>query len=135
MTVAYNRSQIVLPPQLQHSVPSGHPSPFNYSQTSGNTASYGHYRPPRHGRGYRMPSSYSHSHQQLQYLHQACPHVSQTGEEPQALEETVTSNETEGGDEAAFPAIPGNDSLPIQLCHLLGGGVCIISLAFSATQQ
>ncbi|KAH1164815.1 hypothetical protein KIL84_009432 [Mauremys mutica] len=144
MTMAYNRSQTVLPPWLQHNVPSGHPSPFNYSQTSGNTASYGHYHPPRHGRGYRMPRgsarftnrnnmvgpqiplypdpgkrcyqsygnfsylshSYSHSHQQLQYLHQAGPHVPQTGEEPQALEETVTSNETEGGDEAAFPAVP-----------------------------
>ncbi|XP_039352172.1 putative bifunctional UDP-N-acetylglucosamine transferase and deubiquitinase ALG13 isoform X3 [Mauremys reevesii] len=144
MTMAYNRSQIVLPPQLQHNVPSGHPSPFNYSQTSGNTASCGHYRPPRHGRGYRMPRvsarftsrndmvgpqiplypdpgkrcyqsygnfscvsrSCSRSHQHLQYLHQAWPHVPQTGEEPQALEETVTSNETEGGDEAAFPAVP-----------------------------
>ncbi|XP_050777568.1 putative bifunctional UDP-N-acetylglucosamine transferase and deubiquitinase ALG13 [Gopherus flavomarginatus] len=138
-TMAYNRSQTVLPPW--HNVPSGHPSPFNYSQTSGNTASYGHYRPPRRGRGYRMPRgpaqftkrnnmvgpqvplypdpgkrcyhSYGiffyvshHSHQQLQYFHQAGPHVPQTGEEPQALEETVTSNETERGDESAFPAVP-----------------------------
>ncbi|KAH1175450.1 hypothetical protein KIL84_008324, partial [Mauremys mutica] len=153
MTMAYNRSQTVLPPRLQHNVPSGHPSPFNYSQTSRNTASYGHYRPPRHGRGYRMPRgsarftnrnnmvgpqislypdpgkrcyqsygnfsyvshSYSHSHQQLQYLHQAGPHVPQTGEEPQALEETVTSNETEGGDEAAFPAVPVSHELEVHV--------------------
>ncbi|XP_030403465.1 putative bifunctional UDP-N-acetylglucosamine transferase and deubiquitinase ALG13, partial [Gopherus evgoodei] len=142
MTMTNNRSQTVLPPL--HNVPSGHPSPSNYSQTSGNTAYYINYHPPMHGRGYSMPRGsarftnrhnmvgpqvplypdpgkrcyqsygnffcvshlYSHSHQQLQYLHQAYPHVPQTGEEPQALEETITSNETEGGDEAAFPAVP-----------------------------
>ncbi|XP_030403464.1 putative bifunctional UDP-N-acetylglucosamine transferase and deubiquitinase ALG13 [Gopherus evgoodei] len=150
-TMAYNRSQTVLPPW--HNVPSGHPSPFNYSQTSGNTASYGHYRPPRRGRGYRMPRGsaqftkrnnmvgpqvplypdpgkrcyhsygiffyvsqlYSHSHQQLQNFHQAGPHVPQTGEEPQALEETVTSNETERGDESAFPAVPVSHELEVHV--------------------
>nr|XP_032622889.1 putative bifunctional UDP-N-acetylglucosamine transferase and deubiquitinase ALG13 [Chelonoidis abingdonii] len=59
MTVAYSRGQPVLPPRLQHSVPSGRSSPINCSQNCGNMASYDHYRPQnspqRHGRGYGMP--------------------------------------------------------------------------------
>ncbi|KAM9126902.1 UDP-N-acetylglucosamine transferase subunit ALG13-like [Pangshura tecta] len=59
MTVAYSRGQPVLPPRLQHNVPSGRSSPINCSQNCGNTASYDHYRPQnspqRHGRGYGMP--------------------------------------------------------------------------------
>ncbi|XP_025033829.1 UDP-N-acetylglucosamine transferase subunit ALG13 isoform X1 [Pelodiscus sinensis] len=59
MTVAYSRGQPVLPPRLQHNVPSGRSSPINCSQSGGNMASYDHYRPQnspqRHGRGYGMP--------------------------------------------------------------------------------
>ncbi|XP_050821180.1 putative bifunctional UDP-N-acetylglucosamine transferase and deubiquitinase ALG13 [Gopherus flavomarginatus] len=59
MTVAYSRGQPVLPPRLQHNVPSGRSSPINCSQSCGNMASYDHYRPQnspqRHGRGYGMP--------------------------------------------------------------------------------
>ncbi|CAM2119967.1 unnamed protein product [Caretta caretta] len=59
MTMAYSRGQPVLPPRLQHNVPSGRSSPINCSQSCGNMASYDHYRPQnspqRHGRGYGMP--------------------------------------------------------------------------------
>ncbi|XP_074864231.1 UDP-N-acetylglucosamine transferase subunit ALG13 [Carettochelys insculpta] len=59
MTVAYSRGQPVLPPRLQHSIPSGRSSPINCPQSGGNMASCDHYRPQnspqRHGRGYGMP--------------------------------------------------------------------------------
>ncbi|XP_029463841.1 putative bifunctional UDP-N-acetylglucosamine transferase and deubiquitinase ALG13 [Rhinatrema bivittatum] len=58
MTVAYTRGMPVLPPRLQHNVPSGRSSPIHCPQNPGNLASYEHYRPPqsphRHGRGYGL---------------------------------------------------------------------------------
>ncbi|XP_064374009.1 putative bifunctional UDP-N-acetylglucosamine transferase and deubiquitinase ALG13 [Dromaius novaehollandiae] len=59
MTVAYSRGQPVLPPRLQHGVPSGHSSPVHCSQGAGNMAPYEPYHPQnppqRHGRGFGMP--------------------------------------------------------------------------------
>ncbi|KYO38294.1 putative bifunctional UDP-N-acetylglucosamine transferase and deubiquitinase ALG13 isoform B [Alligator mississippiensis] len=58
MAVAYSRGQPVLPPRMQHNVPSGRSSPVHCSQP-GNMAPYEQYRPQtspqRHGRGYGMP--------------------------------------------------------------------------------
>ncbi|KAM6252561.1 UDP-N-acetylglucosamine transferase subunit ALG13-like [Spheniscus humboldti] len=59
MTVAYSRGQPVLPPRLQHSVPSGHSPPVHCSQSGGNMAPYEPYHPQnppqRHNRGFGMP--------------------------------------------------------------------------------
>uniref|UniRef100_A0A8B9Q2A6 N-acetylglucosaminyldiphosphodolichol N-acetylglucosaminyltransferase n=1 Tax=Apteryx owenii TaxID=8824 RepID=A0A8B9Q2A6_APTOW len=59
MTVAYSRGQPVLPPRLQHGVPSGRSSPVHCSQGGGNMAPYEPYHPQnppqRHGRGFGMP--------------------------------------------------------------------------------
>ncbi|XP_010156437.1 PREDICTED: putative bifunctional UDP-N-acetylglucosamine transferase and deubiquitinase ALG13, partial [Eurypyga helias] len=58
MTVAYSRGQPVLPPRLQHSVPSGRSS-VHCSQGDGNMAPYEPYHPQnppqRHNRGFGMP--------------------------------------------------------------------------------
>ncbi|XP_075619559.1 UDP-N-acetylglucosamine transferase subunit ALG13-like [Balearica regulorum gibbericeps] len=59
MTVAYSRGQPVLPPRLQHSVPSGRSPPVHCSQGGGNMAPYEPYHPQnppqRHNRGFGMP--------------------------------------------------------------------------------
>ncbi|XP_010189246.1 PREDICTED: putative bifunctional UDP-N-acetylglucosamine transferase and deubiquitinase ALG13 [Mesitornis unicolor] len=59
MTVAYSRGQPVLPPRLQHSVPSGRSPPGHCSQGGGNTAPYEPCHPQnppqRHNRGFGMP--------------------------------------------------------------------------------
>ncbi|KAM6413469.1 UDP-N-acetylglucosamine transferase subunit ALG13-like [Rhynochetos jubatus] len=59
MTVAYSRGQPVLPPRLQHSVPSGRSPPVHCSQGDGNMAPYQAYHPQnppqRHNRGFGMP--------------------------------------------------------------------------------
>ncbi|NXD15167.1 OTUD4 protein, partial [Nothocercus nigrocapillus] len=59
MTVAYSRGQPVLPPRLQHSIPSGCSSPVHCVQGGGNMAPYEPYHPQnppqRHGRGFGMP--------------------------------------------------------------------------------
>ncbi|KAM9227534.1 UDP-N-acetylglucosamine transferase subunit ALG13-like [Leptosomus discolor] len=59
MTVAYSRGQPVLPPRLQHGIPSGRSPPVHCSQGGGNMASYEHYHPQnppqRHNRGFGMP--------------------------------------------------------------------------------
>ncbi|XP_074691052.1 UDP-N-acetylglucosamine transferase subunit ALG13 [Strix aluco] len=59
MTVAYSRGQPVLPPRLQHSVPSGRSPPVHCSQGGGNVAPYESYHsqnpPQRHNRGFGMP--------------------------------------------------------------------------------
>ncbi|XP_075018805.1 UDP-N-acetylglucosamine transferase subunit ALG13 [Calonectris borealis] len=58
MTVAYSRGQPVLPPRLQHSVPSGRSPPVHCSQGGGNMAPYEPYPPQnppqRHNRGFGM---------------------------------------------------------------------------------
>ncbi|XP_065585875.1 putative bifunctional UDP-N-acetylglucosamine transferase and deubiquitinase ALG13 [Cyrtonyx montezumae] len=59
MTMAYSRGQPVLPPRLQHGVPSGRSPPIHCSQGAGNVAPYGPYHPQnppqRHNRGFGMP--------------------------------------------------------------------------------
>uniref|UniRef100_G1N3Q3 Uncharacterized protein n=1 Tax=Meleagris gallopavo TaxID=9103 RepID=G1N3Q3_MELGA len=59
MTMAYSRGQPVLPPRLQHGVPSGRSPPVQCSQGGGNMAPYGPYHPQnppqRHNRGFGMP--------------------------------------------------------------------------------
>ncbi|XP_009475707.1 PREDICTED: putative bifunctional UDP-N-acetylglucosamine transferase and deubiquitinase ALG13 [Nipponia nippon] len=55
MTVAYSRGQPVLPPRLQHSVPSGRSPSVHCSQGGGNMAPYETYHPQRHNRGFGMP--------------------------------------------------------------------------------
>nr|XP_009943548.1 PREDICTED: putative bifunctional UDP-N-acetylglucosamine transferase and deubiquitinase ALG13 [Opisthocomus hoazin] len=59
MTVAYSRGQPVLPPRLQHSVPSGRSPPVHCSQGGGNMAPYEPCHPQnppqRHNRGFGMP--------------------------------------------------------------------------------
>ncbi|XP_030064864.1 putative bifunctional UDP-N-acetylglucosamine transferase and deubiquitinase ALG13 isoform X1 [Microcaecilia unicolor] len=59
MTVAYSRGLPVLPPRLQHNIPSGRSSPIHCPQNAGNIVSYDHYRPQqsphRHNRGYGIP--------------------------------------------------------------------------------
>ncbi|XP_072191921.1 UDP-N-acetylglucosamine transferase subunit ALG13 [Excalfactoria chinensis] len=59
MTMAYSRGQPVLPPRLQHGVPSGRSPPIHCSQGGGNIAPYGPYHPQnppqRHNRGFGMP--------------------------------------------------------------------------------
>ncbi|XP_010080120.1 PREDICTED: putative bifunctional UDP-N-acetylglucosamine transferase and deubiquitinase ALG13, partial [Pterocles gutturalis] len=55
MTVAYSRGQPVLPPRLQHSIPSGRSPPVHCSQGGGNMAPYEPYHPQRHNRGFGMP--------------------------------------------------------------------------------
>ncbi|XP_075368999.1 UDP-N-acetylglucosamine transferase subunit ALG13 [Mycteria americana] len=59
MTVAYSRGQPVLPPRLQHSVPSGRSPPVHCAQGGGNMAPYEPYHPQnppqRHNRGFGMP--------------------------------------------------------------------------------
>ncbi|XP_042663479.1 putative bifunctional UDP-N-acetylglucosamine transferase and deubiquitinase ALG13 [Tyto alba] len=59
MTVAYSRGQPVLPPRLQHRIPSGHAPPVYCSQGGGNMAPYEPYHPQnppqRHNRGFGMP--------------------------------------------------------------------------------
>ncbi|KAM9274266.1 UDP-N-acetylglucosamine transferase subunit ALG13-like [Morus bassanus] len=59
MTVAYSRGQPVLPPRLQHNVPSGRSPPVHCSQGGGNMAPYEPYHPQnppqRHNRGFGMP--------------------------------------------------------------------------------
>ncbi|XP_052529543.1 putative bifunctional UDP-N-acetylglucosamine transferase and deubiquitinase ALG13 [Tympanuchus pallidicinctus] len=59
MTMAYSRGQPVLPPRLQHGVPSGRSPPVHCSQGGGNMAPYGPYHPQnppqRHNRGFGMP--------------------------------------------------------------------------------
>ncbi|XP_009976099.1 PREDICTED: putative bifunctional UDP-N-acetylglucosamine transferase and deubiquitinase ALG13, partial [Tauraco erythrolophus] len=55
MTVAYSRGQPVLPPRLQHSVPSGRSPPVQCSQSGGNMAPYGPHHPQRHNRGFGVP--------------------------------------------------------------------------------
>ncbi|KAK2545442.1 hypothetical protein Q9966_001258 [Columba livia] len=58
MTVTYTRGQPVLPPRLQHSVPSGR-SPVHCSQGGGNVAPYEHCHPQNppqsHNRGFGVP--------------------------------------------------------------------------------
>ncbi|KAK2528790.1 hypothetical protein Q9233_007073 [Columba guinea] len=58
MTVTYTRGQPVLPPRLQHSVPSGR-SPVHCSQGGGNMAPYEHCHPQNppqsHNRGFGVP--------------------------------------------------------------------------------
>ncbi|KAM9537957.1 UDP-N-acetylglucosamine transferase subunit ALG13-like isoform 2-T2 [Guaruba guarouba] len=58
MTVSYSRGQAVLPPRLQHSVPSGHSAPLHCSQGGGNMSPYDPYHPQntpqRHNRGFGM---------------------------------------------------------------------------------
>ncbi|XP_010137108.1 PREDICTED: putative bifunctional UDP-N-acetylglucosamine transferase and deubiquitinase ALG13 [Buceros rhinoceros silvestris] len=59
MTVAYSRGQPVLPPRLQHNVPSGRSPPVHCSQGGGSMAPYEPYHPQnppqRHHRGFGMP--------------------------------------------------------------------------------
>uniref|UniRef100_H2ZXH5 ubiquitinyl hydrolase 1 n=1 Tax=Latimeria chalumnae TaxID=7897 RepID=H2ZXH5_LATCH len=64
MAVAYSRGQPILPPRLQHNVPSGRSSPVHSSQGGGNLGPYDHhcrppyhhqYSPQRYGRGYGPP--------------------------------------------------------------------------------
>lgn len=59
MTVAYSRGQPILPPRLQHGVPSGRSSPVHCSQGGGNLAPYDLCHPQnsaqRHNRGFGMP--------------------------------------------------------------------------------
>ncbi|XP_010117690.1 PREDICTED: LOW QUALITY PROTEIN: putative bifunctional UDP-N-acetylglucosamine transferase and deubiquitinase ALG13 [Chlamydotis macqueenii] len=59
MTVAYSRGQPVLPPRLQHSVPSGRSPQVHCSQGGGNMAPYEpchpQHPPQRHNRGFGMP--------------------------------------------------------------------------------
>ncbi|XP_074962772.1 UDP-N-acetylglucosamine transferase subunit ALG13 [Phalacrocorax aristotelis] len=56
MTVTYSRGQPVLPPRLQHNVPSGRSPPVHCSQGGGNVAPYEPYHPQnppqRHNRGF-----------------------------------------------------------------------------------
>lgn len=58
MTVSYSRGQAVLPPRLQHGVPSGHSTPLHCSQGGGNMPPYEHCHPQntpqRHNRGLGM---------------------------------------------------------------------------------
>ncbi|KAJ7396146.1 putative bifunctional UDP-N-acetylglucosamine transferase and deubiquitinase ALG13 [Pitangus sulphuratus] len=57
MTVAYSRSQPLLPPRLQHSVPSGRSPPAHCSQDAADVAPYKPYHqqsPQRHHRGFGM---------------------------------------------------------------------------------
>ncbi|XP_029819617.1 putative bifunctional UDP-N-acetylglucosamine transferase and deubiquitinase ALG13 [Manacus vitellinus] len=57
MTVAYSRGQPLLPPRLQHSVPSGRSPPVHCSQGGANMAPYKPYHqqnPQRHHRGFGM---------------------------------------------------------------------------------
>ncbi|XP_053931822.1 putative bifunctional UDP-N-acetylglucosamine transferase and deubiquitinase ALG13 [Cuculus canorus] len=58
MTVAYSRGQPVLPPRLQHHVPSGRSLPVHCSQGGGHMAPYEPYHPQnppqRHSRGFGM---------------------------------------------------------------------------------
>ncbi|KAM6323074.1 UDP-N-acetylglucosamine transferase subunit ALG13-like [Podargus strigoides] len=58
MTVAYSKGQPVLPPRLQHSIPSGRSPPVHCSQGGGNSAPYEpchpHNPPQRHNRGFGM---------------------------------------------------------------------------------
>uniref|UniRef100_A0A672U4A1 Uncharacterized protein n=1 Tax=Strigops habroptila TaxID=2489341 RepID=A0A672U4A1_STRHB len=58
MTVSYSRGQAVLPPRLQHGVPSGHSTPLHCSQGGGNMPPYEPYHPQnapqRHNRGFGM---------------------------------------------------------------------------------
>ncbi|KAM6253804.1 UDP-N-acetylglucosamine transferase subunit ALG13-like [Porphyrio hochstetteri] len=59
MAVAYSRGQPVLPPRLQHSVPSGCSPPVHCSQGAGNMAPHEPYHPQnpsqRHNRGFGVP--------------------------------------------------------------------------------
>ncbi|XP_026704573.1 putative bifunctional UDP-N-acetylglucosamine transferase and deubiquitinase ALG13 [Athene cunicularia] len=57
MTVAYSRGQPILPPRLQHGVPSGRSPPVHWSQGGENVAPYESYQnpPQRHNRGFGMP--------------------------------------------------------------------------------
>ncbi|XP_068265469.1 UDP-N-acetylglucosamine transferase subunit ALG13-like [Nyctibius grandis] len=59
MTLAYSRGQPVLPPRLQHSVPSGRSPPVHCSQGGGNMVPYEQCHPQnppqRHNRGFGMP--------------------------------------------------------------------------------
>ncbi|XP_065499376.1 UDP-N-acetylglucosamine transferase subunit ALG13-like [Caloenas nicobarica] len=127
MTVAYTRGQPVLPPRLQHSVPSGR-SPVQCSQSGGNMAPYEHYHPQNppqsHNRGFGMPSSYSRSRRQMQGVNKECQYgfVAGPGEEPQGPEETITFYEIEGEGDAAFPTLPvsyeqGSQSSPAPVVH------------------
>ncbi|XP_040428721.1 putative bifunctional UDP-N-acetylglucosamine transferase and deubiquitinase ALG13 [Cygnus olor] len=59
MTVAYSRGQPILPPRLQHGVPSERSPPVHCLQGGGNLAPYDLYNPQnppqRHNRGFGMP--------------------------------------------------------------------------------
>ncbi|KAI6078378.1 putative bifunctional UDP-N-acetylglucosamine transferase and deubiquitinase ALG13 [Aix galericulata] len=59
MTVAYSRGQPILPPRLQHGVPSGRSSPVHCSQGGGNLTPYDlchpQNPPQRHNHGFGMP--------------------------------------------------------------------------------
>ncbi|XP_075576715.1 UDP-N-acetylglucosamine transferase subunit ALG13-like [Pelecanus crispus] len=124
MTVAYSRGQPVLPPRLQHSVPSGRSPPVHCSQGGGNVAPYEPYHPQRRNRGFGMPSSYSRSRRQMQCVNKECQYgfVPENGEEPQGPEETITFYEIEGEDDSAFPALPvsyeqGSQGSPAPIVH------------------
>ncbi|XP_054025781.1 putative bifunctional UDP-N-acetylglucosamine transferase and deubiquitinase ALG13 [Dryobates pubescens] len=117
MAVAYSRGQPVLPPRLQHSIPSGR-SPVLLSQGGGNMAPYEPYHPQhppqRHNRGFGMPSSYTRSRRHMQYVNKECQYgfVPGSGEEPQAPEEGSAFYEIEGEDDPAFPTLPSQGNPP-----------------------
>ncbi|XP_041052120.1 putative bifunctional UDP-N-acetylglucosamine transferase and deubiquitinase ALG13 [Carcharodon carcharias] len=110
MAFAYGRGQSVLPPRLQHNVPSGRSSSLPSPQ-SGNFAHYDQYRVPppaqRTGRNNYAPSScYSRSRKPIQYVNKDCQfgYIPENEEEPRATEETVTFYEIEEGNEP-FPVV------------------------------
>ncbi|XP_067903082.1 putative bifunctional UDP-N-acetylglucosamine transferase and deubiquitinase ALG13 [Heterodontus francisci] len=111
MAFAYGRGQSVLPPRLQHNLPSGRSSPLPSPQ-SGNFAPYDQYRvpppPPRAGRNnYAPSSSYSRSRKPIQYVNKDCQfgYIPENEEEPRAIEETVAFYEIEEGNEPGFPVV------------------------------
>ncbi|XP_017669812.1 PREDICTED: putative bifunctional UDP-N-acetylglucosamine transferase and deubiquitinase ALG13 [Lepidothrix coronata] len=129
MTVAYSRGQPLLPPRLQHSVPSGRSPPVHCSQGAANMAPYKPYHqqnPQRHHRGFGMLSSYSRSRRRMQCENKECQDgfLAGHGEEPQGPEETVTFYEIEGENDAAFPTLPfafQNQSSPAPTVHSPAG--------------
>uniref|UniRef100_A0A493SW87 ALG13 UDP-N-acetylglucosaminyltransferase subunit n=1 Tax=Anas platyrhynchos platyrhynchos TaxID=8840 RepID=A0A493SW87_ANAPP len=127
MTVAYSRGQPILPPRLQHGVPSGRSSPVHCSQGGGNLAPYDLCHPQnsaqRHNRGFGMPRGsgrFINRHNMVgpqiafypspgKRCYQMNINLSTKNcstREPQGSEETITFYEIEEGDESAFPALP-----------------------------
>ncbi|GCB69589.1 hypothetical protein scyTo_0005504 [Scyliorhinus torazame] len=110
MAFAYGRGQSVLPPRLQHNLPSGRSSSLPSPQ-SGNFAHYDQYRvpppPQRPGRNNYAPSScYSRSRKPIQYVNKDCQfgYIAEN-EEPRANEEAVAFYEIEEGNEPNFPVV------------------------------